>query len=115
MKREEFERRPEGVWDVLEQGALRAAKRAGVTMEQVRELLSFGTRMQVDAFLQQHDIYEYTVEDLDKDMAKLDRCLQRTAGSLRDDCCSRYQPAQLPHQSRPSGCSSENLWPCSLC
>jgi hypothetical protein len=100
---------------LLEESVAGAYRDGRLTMEQVRELLSFGTRMQVDAFLPQHDIYEYTVEDLDKDMAKLDRCLQRTAGSLRDDCCSRYQPAQFPHQSRPSGCSSENLWPCSLC
>ena len=44
-------------------------------MEQVRQLLSFGTRTKADAFLQQHDIYDYTVEDLDKDMATLDRLL----------------------------------------
>jgi hypothetical protein len=31
--------------------------------------------MQVDAFLQQHEIYDYTAEDLDKDMATLDRAL----------------------------------------
>ena len=44
-------------------------------MEQARELLGFATRMQVDAFLQQHEIYDYTVEDLDKDMTTLDRLL----------------------------------------
>jgi hypothetical protein len=44
-------------------------------MEQVRQFLGFGTRMQVDAFLQRHDIYHFTVEDLDKDMATLDRAL----------------------------------------
>jgi len=31
--------------------------------------------MQADAFLQQHEIYDYTVEDLDKDMATLNRLL----------------------------------------
>jgi hypothetical protein len=30
----------------------------------------------VDAFLQQHEIYDYTVEDLDKDLATLDRVVQ---------------------------------------
>jgi hypothetical protein len=44
-------------------------------MEQIRQLLGYGTRMQVDAFLQQHEIYDYAVEDLDKDMATLDRLL----------------------------------------
>lgn len=42
-------------------------------MEQLRQLLGFGTRMQVDALLQQHQIYDYTVEDLDQDIATLDR------------------------------------------
>ena len=42
-------------------------------MEQVRQLFGFGTRIQVDTFLQQHQIYDYTVEDLDKDMATLGR------------------------------------------
>lgn len=44
-----------------------------LTMEQLRQLLGFGTRMQVDALLQQHQIYDYTVEDLDQDIATLDR------------------------------------------
>lgn len=44
-------------------------------MKQVRQLLSFGTGMQVDAFLQQHEVYDYKVEDLSKDMATLDRVL----------------------------------------
>lgn len=42
-------------------------------MEQVRWLLGFGTRMQVDAFLGEHEIYDYTVDDLSKDMATLER------------------------------------------
>jgi hypothetical protein len=46
-----------------------------VTLEQVRQLLGFGTRIQVDAFLQSREIYDYTVEDLDIDMATLDRLL----------------------------------------
>jgi hypothetical protein len=45
------------------------------TMEQVRQILGFGTRIQVDAFLRQHGIYDYTVEDLVKDMATPDRVL----------------------------------------
>jgi hypothetical protein len=46
-----------------------------LTMEQVRQVLGFCTRMQVDSFLLKHEIYDYTVEDLDKDMATLDRVL----------------------------------------
>ena len=35
----------------------------------------YGTRMQVDVFLQEHGIYDYTVEDLDRDLRTLDRLL----------------------------------------
>jgi hypothetical protein len=60
---------------MLEEAAARAYRDGRLTMGQVRQLLGFGTRMQVDAFLQQHEVYDYTVEDLSKDMATLDRLL----------------------------------------
>lgn len=60
---------------LLEESAAAAYRDGRLTMEQVRQLLGFGTRIQVDAFLQQHEIYDYTVEDLDKDMVTLDRVL----------------------------------------
>jgi hypothetical protein len=60
---------------LLEESVAGAYRDGRLTMEQVRQLLGFGTRMQVDAFLQQHEVYDYTVEDLDKDMATLDRVL----------------------------------------
>lgn len=60
---------------LLEQAVASAYRDGRLTTEQVRQLLGFGTRMQVDAFLQQHEIYDYTTEDLDKDMATLDRVL----------------------------------------
>jgi hypothetical protein len=44
-------------------------------MDQVRELLGFATRMQVDAFLQQHQVFDYTVQDFEKDLATLDRLM----------------------------------------
>jgi hypothetical protein len=60
---------------LLEESVAGAYRDGRLTMEQVRQLLGFGTRMQADAFLQQHEIYDYTVEDLDKDMATLNRLL----------------------------------------
>ncbi len=60
---------------LLEEAVAGAYRDRRLTMEQVRQLLGFGTRMQVDAFLQAREIYDYTVEDLDKDMATLDRLL----------------------------------------
>jgi Uncharacterised protein family (UPF0175) len=61
---------------LLEESVAGAYREGRLTMEQVRRILGFGTRMQVDAFLQQHEIYDYTVEDLDKDLATLDRVVQ---------------------------------------
>lgn len=59
----------------MEEAVAGAYRHGRLTMEQVRELLGFGTRMQVDAFLQLHAIFEYTIDDLDKDMTTLDRLL----------------------------------------
>ena len=64
---------------LLEESVAGAYRDRRLTMEQVRQVLGFGTRMQVEAFLQQHEIYDYTVEDLDKDMATLDRLLTNKA------------------------------------
>jgi hypothetical protein len=60
---------------LLEQAVAGAYRDGRLTMEQVRQLLGFGTRMQVDSFLQLHSIYDYTVGDRNKDMATLDRLL----------------------------------------
>jgi len=60
---------------LLEDLAVESYRAGKLTMEQVRRLLGFGTRMQVDAFLQQHQVYEYTVDDLEKDLATQERLL----------------------------------------
>ena len=57
---------------LLEESVAAAYRDHRLTMEQVRRILGFATRMQVDPFLQRHAIYDYTVADLDKDMAALD-------------------------------------------
>ena len=58
---------------LLKESVAGAYRDGRLTMEQVRELLGFGTRMQVDAFLQQHEIFDYSVDDLEKDIETLDR------------------------------------------
>lgn len=62
---------------LLEESVARAYRDRRLTMEQVRQVLGFATRMQVDAFLQEHEIYDYTPEDLNKDIATLDRLLPK--------------------------------------
>jgi hypothetical protein len=60
---------------LLEDFAVESYRAGKLTMDQVRELLGFATRMQVDAFLQKHQVYDYTVQDLEKDLATLDRLM----------------------------------------
>jgi len=56
---------------LLEEAVAGAYRNRKLTMDQVRMILGFETRMQVDAFLQQHEIYDYTVDDLNKDIETL--------------------------------------------
>jgi hypothetical protein len=63
---------------LLEEAVAGAYRERRLTMEQVRQLLGFGTRLQVDTFLQQHQIYDYMVEDLDRDMVTFERLFPAT-------------------------------------
>jgi hypothetical protein len=69
-------------------------------MEEVRQLLGLATRMQVDAFLQQHEVFDCTVEDLDRDMTTLDRLLAAESGRSQAGLSS-----QIPVPSMTWSCS----------
>ena len=55
----------------LESLALEAYRSCALTAAQLRRLLGFETRMQVDAFLKEHEIYDYTVADFEQDRETL--------------------------------------------
>jgi hypothetical protein len=55
----------------LESLALEAYRSRALTAAQVRRLLGFETRMQVDAFLKEHEIYDYSLADFEKDRETL--------------------------------------------
>jgi len=55
----------------LERLALEAYRSHALTAAQLRRLLSFDTRMQVDGFLKEHEIYEYSVADFEQDRETL--------------------------------------------
>jgi len=57
---------------LLEDTVAEAYRERRLTMEQVRQILGFGTRMEVDPFLQKYEIYDYTVEDLEQDLASME-------------------------------------------
>ncbi|MDX2180218.1 MAG: UPF0175 family protein [Bryobacteraceae bacterium] len=56
----------------LEALAAEAYRQDRLSAEQLRRLLGFDTRMQVDEFLGAHKIYDYTAQDLEADRASLD-------------------------------------------
>ena len=55
----------------LESLALEAYRSRALTAAQLRRLLGFETRMQVDAFLKEHEVYDFTVEDFKQDCETL--------------------------------------------
>jgi hypothetical protein len=60
---------------LLEDSVAASYRERRLTLEQVRQLLGFATRMEVDPFLQRYEIYDYSVDDLREDMAGLDDLL----------------------------------------
>jgi len=53
---------------LLESFALEGYRSGKLTEEQVRKILGYGTRVQVDGFLKEHGVYlNSTLEDLDRD------------------------------------------------
>lgn len=60
---------------LLEDTVAEAYRQRRLTMEQVRQILGFATRMEVDPFLQRYGICDYTIENLREDMAALDALL----------------------------------------
>ena len=53
---------------LLESFALEGYRSGKLTEEQVRKILGYGTRMQVDGFLKERGVYlDYSPEDLDRE------------------------------------------------
>jgi hypothetical protein len=58
----------------LEALALEEFKSGHITKPELRRLLGFGTRYQLDGFLKSHDVYEnYTMADLEQELEGLRR------------------------------------------
>lgn len=56
---------------VLECVALEGYRSGVLTQDQVRRLLGLGTRVEVDGFLKQRGIHDYTLADLEQDRETL--------------------------------------------
>jgi hypothetical protein len=55
----------------LESLALEAYRSRALTAAQLRRLLVFETRMQVDAFLKEHEVFDYSAVDFEQDRETL--------------------------------------------
>jgi len=76
----------------MESLALEAYRSRLLTAAQLRRLLVFETRMQVDAFPKDHEIYDYSVADLEQDRETLREIRMRKG--LRWSC-SRLRPPDV--------------------
>ena len=63
----------------LESLALEAYRTQALTMAQLRRLLGFETRMQVDAFLKEHEVFDFTAADFEQDRETLRQLRVREA------------------------------------
>ncbi len=63
----------------LESLAVEAYQSHALTAAQVRKLLGFETRMQVDAFLKEHEVYDFALADFEQDRETLRRLRAREA------------------------------------
>jgi len=63
----------------IESLALEADRSHALTIAQIRRLLGFETRMQVDAFLKEHEIYDFTVAGFEQDPETLRQLRAREA------------------------------------
>jgi len=61
----------------LEGLAIEGYRTGALTAAQLRRMLGFDTRMQVDAFLKDHEIYDYTAADFGQDRETLRRLQPR--------------------------------------
>ncbi len=56
---------------VMEAIGLEANRQGRLSGYQLRFLLGIPSRYELDGFLKEHQVYDYTVEDLEKDLANL--------------------------------------------
>jgi hypothetical protein len=63
----------------LESLALEAYRSRAITAAQLRRLLGFETHMQADAFLKEHEVYDFAAADFEQDCETLRQVRAREA------------------------------------
>ena len=67
-----------------------------ITAAQVRRLLAFGTRMQVDAFSKEHEVYDFTAADFEQDRDTLRQVRARELSIESARLCSSWRSKMPP-------------------
>lgn len=62
---------------MLEAFALEGYRSERLSSAEVMRLLGFDSRIELDAFLKEHEMYDYTLEDLEQDRATAARLLSK--------------------------------------
>jgi len=62
----------------LEALALEAYRQQRLTGYQLRILLGISSRYELDGFLKQHQVYDYTIDDFEKDLASIREFREKT-------------------------------------
>jgi hypothetical protein len=73
----------------LESLALEAYRSHVLSAAQLRRLLGFETRMQVDAFLKEHEVYNFTAADFEQDRETLRQVRAREFSPVRSSWRSK--------------------------
>jgi hypothetical protein len=67
-----------------------------ITAAQVRRLLAFGTRMQVDAFSKEHEVHDFTAADFEQDRDTLRQVRARKLSIESTRLCSSWRSKMPP-------------------
>ena len=75
----------------LESLALEAHRSNALSAAQLRRLLGFETRVQVDAFLKDHEVYDFTAADFEQDRDTLRQVRARELSIESAPVCSSWR------------------------
>ena len=67
----------------LEALALEAYRERRLTGYQLRTLLGIRSRYELDGFLKKHQVYDYTIEDFEKDLASIRELRKNQKAGIR--------------------------------
>jgi hypothetical protein len=98
---EDIAQGPEAKWTdilrvALESLALEAYRSSALSAAQLCRLIGFETRMQVDAFSKEHEVYDFTAADFEQDRDTLRQVRARELSIESTRLCSSWRSKMPP-------------------